>query len=207
MDTNLEISPQKFEDHEPESPRASIDIGPRLNRLRKERQWSLVQTSKHTGLSLSALSKIERGELSPTLSSLSKIAAGFDMDVVSLLSDSDASLTQGRRSTSRHSNGLAIATKTCKNVWFAADLRNKNMLPVMTTIVARTTRDYSEWPIHPGEIFVYVLSGKISIYSELYEPLALAQGDTIYYDASSGHKWISTSPDDAEVLWIYASNK
>lgn len=204
MDMKLKLVAAAHEASDADTKPGPINIGLRLHRLRKERKWSLVQTSERTGLSLSALSKIERGELSPTLSSLGKIAAGFEMDVVSLLSDTGTPVPQGRRSVNTASNGLEISTKTCMNMWFAADLSNKRMLPVKTTITARSVREYSEWPVHSGEIFVYVLSGEITIHTQFYAPTVLGAGETIYYDASIGHKWISTSPDDAEVLWIYA---
>ncbi len=72
------------------SPRTPVDIAQRLRALRQERGWTLAQTSERTGLSLSALSKIERGELSPTLSSVNKLAAGFEIDVVTLLAAEEA---------------------------------------------------------------------------------------------------------------------
>ena len=65
---------------------AVLDIGTKLQRLRRERNWTLHEASRATGISLSALSKIERGELSPTVTTLSRIGAGFNVDVATLLS-------------------------------------------------------------------------------------------------------------------------
>ena len=87
---------------------------------------------------------------------------------------------------------------------FAAELRNKRMLPIRTRVTARTPDEYAEWAVHPGEIFVYVLQGALVVHSQLYEPVCLAQGDSIYYDAAAGTKWTSAGPEDAEVLWVYA---
>lgn len=182
----------------------AIDIGARLNNLRRERKWTLVETSKHTGLSLSALSKIERNELSPTLMSLGKIASGFGIDLVTLLSDEDNPASLGRRSVNRHSHGLVSSTQTCENIWFAADLKHKRMLPLKTRVTARQPGEYAEWPVHEGEIFVYVLSGRLVVHSQLYAPVCLEPGDSLYYDSSSGHKWTTDGDGDAEVLWVYA---
>ena len=50
-----------------------------LKSLRKERSWSLDITSQKTGVSKAMLGQIERGESSPTIATLWKIAIGFDV--------------------------------------------------------------------------------------------------------------------------------
>ena len=65
MDIDLDIARSDADYSEMTVDKPAIDIGARLNSLRRERKWTLVQTSKQTGLSLSALSKIERNELFP----------------------------------------------------------------------------------------------------------------------------------------------
>lgn len=204
MDIDLDIARSQADYSEMTVDKPAIDIGARLNNLRRERRWTLVETSKHTGLSLSALSKIERNELSPTLMSLGKIASGFGIDVVTLLSDEDNPASLGRRSVNRHSHGLVSSTGTCENIWFAADLKHKRMLPLKTRVTAKMPGEYAEWPVHAGEIFVYVLSGRLVVHSQLYAPVYLDPGDSLYYDSSSGHKWTTEGETDAEVLWVYA---
>src|SRR5512141_1464387 len=45
-------------------------IGPKLRRLRLKKSMGLVQLGEHTGLSPALLSKIERGQIFPTLPTL-----------------------------------------------------------------------------------------------------------------------------------------
>jgi transcriptional regulator with XRE-family HTH domain len=181
-----------------------VDVGQRLRTLRRERSWTLLQASQQTGLSLSALSKIERGELSPTLSSLNKVAAGFAIDIVSLLDEATPATAPGRRQINRRASGTAHPTGTCQNTWLGTDLRNKRMLPILTQVTARDPAEYAEWANHAGEIFLYVLSGTLVVHSRLYEPAVLEAHDSMYYDASADSKWTSRGKDDAEVLWVYA---
>ena len=178
-------------------------LGERVRRLRRERSWTLAQASRCMGLSLSALSKIERGDLSPTLSSLGKIASGFGIDVAGLVKE-DIPAAAGRRSISRARGGDLMPTATCRNTWLAADLRQKRMLPIHTLVTARNPDEYAEWATHPGEIFVYVLSGTLVVHSTAYAPVHLVAGDSIYYDAAVGTKWTTEGPQDATVLWVYA---
>ncbi|WP_432695843.1 helix-turn-helix domain-containing protein [Marinobacterium sp. YM272] len=49
-----------------------------LKERRKAKGWSLDQASRHTGVSKAMLGQIERGESSPTVATLWKIATGFD---------------------------------------------------------------------------------------------------------------------------------
>ena len=184
-------------------------LGTRLRRIRHDKGWTLSDASQRTGLSLSALSKIERGELSPTLSTLGKLALGFEMDVAALLApaapgDASPSGVGGRRSINRDSDGVLHPTSTCQNTWLAADLRHKRMLPIRTRVSARNPNDYAEWAVHSGEIFVYVLRGVLVVHSTVYSPVIMRRDDSLYYDATVGTKWTSQGRSDALVLWVYA---
>lgn len=64
-----------------------IKISNTLKRLRQERGWSLDATSQKTGVSKAMLGQIERGESSPTISTLWKIASGFDVSFSSFVED------------------------------------------------------------------------------------------------------------------------
>ena len=52
-------------------------IGPKIRTLRLKKKLGLVQLGEHTGLSPAMLSKIERGQLFPTLPTLLRIAMVF----------------------------------------------------------------------------------------------------------------------------------
>src|ERR1700722_4597622 len=56
-----------------------------LKTLRRERGWSLDKAAEETGVSKAMLGQIERQESSPTISTLWKIASGFDTSFSSFL--------------------------------------------------------------------------------------------------------------------------
>src|SRR5690606_30105293 len=62
-------------------------IGDTIRSMRKERELTLKQMSRRTGLSISLLSQIERAESSPSISSLYKIAVALDSKINSLFGD------------------------------------------------------------------------------------------------------------------------
>ena len=59
-------------------------IGDTIRTLRKERELTLKQMSRRTGLSISLLSQIERAESSPSISSLYKIAVALESRIQEL---------------------------------------------------------------------------------------------------------------------------
>lgn len=62
-------------------------IGESIRGLRKDKELTLKQMSRRTGLSVSLLSQIERAESSASLSSLYKIAAALDVRIQDLFGD------------------------------------------------------------------------------------------------------------------------
>jgi len=56
-----------------------------LRALRGERGWSLDRTAQETGVSKAMLGQIERGESSPTIATLWKIASGFQTSLSGLI--------------------------------------------------------------------------------------------------------------------------
>lgn len=184
----------------------ALSMGEQLHVLRKSRKLTLQDIAKMTGVSASAVSKIERGELSPTLGTMQRIAEGLKIDIVSLLSGSSTDVQPyGRRSVNKASSGRQHLTSTCVNRLLSSDLREKRMLPVRTTVTARHVDDYVDWARSDSEIFLFVLSGILVLHSRAYEPLRLNAGESVYYDANIQHAWTSEGDTDAEVLWLIST--
>ncbi|GED22949.1 helix-turn-helix domain-containing protein [Halomonas halmophila] len=60
-------------------------IAATLRLLRQQQGWSLDRTSRETGVSKAMLGQIERGESSPTVATLWKLASGFRVSLSRLL--------------------------------------------------------------------------------------------------------------------------
>lgn len=186
----------------------TADMGRKIAALRKERGWTLQQASQMAGVAASTLSKIERNEISPTISTLNRIATGYELDVVQLLSSKEEEIAPqaqplaGRRSITRAGTGRTYTSGTCMNELLCHDLKHKRMTPLYTRIGARAVEDYTSWPKSETEIFLYVVKGTLVVHSRLYEPIELNEGDSMYYDASTEHLWTSKGSVDAEILWV-----
>jgi len=62
-------------------------LAARLAALRSERGWSLQDLARRTGVSRSNLSRIERGEISPTADALVRLAAAYDQTLSGLMAE------------------------------------------------------------------------------------------------------------------------
>ena len=64
-------------------------IGPKIRALRLQKNMGQGQLAEHTGLSPALLSKIERGQLFPTLPTLLRIAMVFGVGLAHFFLDSE----------------------------------------------------------------------------------------------------------------------
>ena len=83
----------------------------RLKALRAQRHWSLDRAATETGVSKAMLGQIERGESSPTLTTLWRLAKGYEVGFSTLIEPIELSLEvdKAARVTPRDS---ALAVKT-----------------------------------------------------------------------------------------------
>ncbi|MGH1453691.1 MAG: helix-turn-helix domain-containing protein [Paracoccaceae bacterium] len=179
-----------------------LNLGTRVRELRKARAWTLEQAATQAGLARSTLSKIENGQMSPTYEALKKLASGLGISVPQLFTPPRKEQVTGRRVVTPSGSGMAHATATYEHELLAEGLTQKQMLPYRARIRARRMEDFDGWVRHDGEEFLYVLTGGVILFTEFYEPVTLKRGDSAYYDASMGHNLVSSSEEDATVLWV-----
>ncbi|CUH88378.1 DNA-binding transcriptional repressor PuuR [Phaeobacter sp. CECT 5382] len=185
-----------------ESEAEPLDLGARVRELRKARDWTLEHAANQAGLARSTLSKIENGQMSPTYEALKKLAVGLQISVPQLFTPPQRDQVNGRMTVTKMNEGSEQATATYEHELLAEGLRRKQMLPYRARVRARTMDEFDGWVRHDGEEFLYVLTGVIKLYTEFYEPVEMRRGDSAYYDAAMGHNVISTSPEDATILWV-----
>ncbi|CED57092.1 putative DNA-binding protein [Aliivibrio wodanis] len=194
----------KIEKNNEEQPIAPLDLGKRLKDIRIQLGLTLEEASKRTGLARSTLSKIENEQISPTFQALQKLASGLDIAIPQIFEPPKQKGAVGRRDITLSQQGKPHPTATYEHELLATQLSNKRMMPFKSRIRARDFDAYAEWVRHDGEEFLLVLEGEVCFYSEFYEPVNLAIGDSVYYDASMGHVLISISEEDAHILWVTA---
>jgi transcriptional regulator with XRE-family HTH domain len=182
--------------------RSKAALGARLKRLRLDKEMTIQVVAERSDVARSTISKIENGQLSPTFDLLQRLAHGLDIDLSELFNTASESPPAGRRSVTQARTGHVIETREYFYEALSSDLRRKQMFPLRASIRARSVDEFGGWIRHDGEEFLFVISGAICFYTEFYEPARLGVGDSIYIDSRMGHACVSTSPEDAEVIWV-----
>lgn len=183
--------------HEPQP------LGKRIKKLRLKAGLKMIDLARVTGLAQSTISKVESGAMSPTYDVLQKLATGLDIDVVLLFSDSPEHSASGRRSVTKRGSGNKHITPVYAHEVLCSDIHGKRMMPFITKVLAHSRNDFPNLISHEGEEFFYVLDGEVTVYTDLYEPLKLTAGDSMYFDTSMGHVTVSNGDKDATVLWVH----
>lgn len=188
----------------PEDERAAF--GERVQRLRKSQNLTLQQVSSASGLAVSTISKIENSHLSPTYDVMLKLSAGLGTDLVSLLENSPKleprTISAGRMAVTRASDLNKLDAGTYVYEPIATQLKNTLIDATYVTVTARSVEEFDGPIRHAGEELVVVLSGAVELHTDLYEPIRLNAGDSVYYDAAMSHAYVSVSEEDARILNI-----
>jgi len=164
-------------------------IGPRIKALRLRKKLALVQLAAHTGLSPAMLSKIERGQMFPTLPTLLRIAMVFGVGLDHFFSaDKDEPLVAVVRREER----LRLPTPPGEGppayLFESLDYRASNRR--MDAFYAEFPSDSqpSEPHEHGSAEFLYVLQGRLAVDVGGKETL-LDAGDALYFDSSIAHSY------------------
>ena len=195
----------------PIKPAASAP-GEAIRALRKRGGLTLRDVSLRTGLAVSTLSKLEKGSAALSYDKLVAISRGIGVDLAELLDTAPhaagGAVGSGRRVVQRAGEGQIVDTQCYRQLYVATELLNKRFTPLFAEVRATTMEEFiaefGGFIRHPGEEFVLVLEGEIELRSELYAPLRLARGDSVYFDSSMGHAYLKAAAGSCRVLAICA---
>ena len=165
-------------------------IGPKIRSIRLKKKMGLVELGKHTGLSPAMLSKIERGQLFPTLPTLLRIAMVFSVGLdYFIAADRDKPVI----GISRHQDRLRFPEKAggkdqayeFESLDFPAVQRLLNSyFAEFFAVAPEKLRPHQ----HPGAEFIYVLSGTLNLHIG-DEQHTLETRDSIYFDSTVPHAY------------------
>ncbi|WP_298908149.1 XRE family transcriptional regulator [uncultured Aliiroseovarius sp.] len=177
-------------------------MGLMIREARKAKGLTLEDTARAAGIGRSTLSKIENNQTRPSFDIIRRIMQTLELETPQLFLQSAKTDISGRRDYTRAGQGEIKKTPTYTHELLCNELTSKSMVPYISTVTAREVSEYDDWVRHNGEEFMFVLSGELTLVTEHYRPLHLGPGDSVYYDARMGHGLISTSEEDAKVLWV-----
>ena len=149
----------------------------------------LMQLSEHTGLSSGMLSKIERGQLFPTLPTLLKIAMVFGVGLEHFFVEHDdvpvkAVVRKKDRVRLPDRAGKELPSYYFESLDFPVADRKMEAYYAEFDGRAESTEPHQ----HPGAEIIYVIRGQLVVTIE-GEDTTLEEGDSMYFDPDFAHTY------------------
>lgn len=180
--------------------KASPHLGDCVRGVRRRLDLTLTQVYERTGIAISTLSKVENNLMSLTYDKIVQFAEGLGVDMAELFSLSQPQKLLGRKSFTPAGEGMMIVTPNYDYAYVCADLAGKKMAPIVVDIRARTIKEFGPLTRHSGEEFGYVIRGTVEFHSDLYKPVLMTTGSSIYFDARMGHAYVNAGRQPATIL-------
>ncbi|MBK0328893.1 cupin domain-containing protein [Rhodobacteraceae bacterium F11138] len=178
------------------------DFGRRIRNLRREKGWTLADLCARSGLAISTLSKAERGLIALTYDRLALLAAGLDVDMSAFFTDTGESFEPGGFAVARSGEFERQETANYVYEMLFPEVWHKSMQPMRGTLKARELHQFEDFVRHPGQEFLTVLEGEVTVHLEGRDPVRLGVGDSIYFDSAVGHLYASDGERDARILVV-----
>lgn len=176
------------------------DLGRRVRAARLARRLTLEEVVSRADFTVSWLSKLENGQLTPSLEGLVKLADVLECGVDDLV---EGLSTPPRHVVVRAGNGRVESSRNGKSTvsieYLADQWRGRTMQPTITHLPAGERKPSLK--SHDGQQFLLVLDGDVRFdYGD--EVILLASGDSVYFDATIPHGVASRGKSKARVLTI-----
>lgn len=177
----------------------SVDVGTRLRELRVQHGTSIRGLARQSNLSANALSMIERGKTSPSVSTLYKLAEAMGVPITAFFGEE----------TDREAVVFLKADERTRvpfqrGMW--EGLGGQNFIGRMEPFVLTLESGASSGPhamVHTGHEFVICLRGELEyqVEDKFYN---LEPGDSLMFSARLRHRWRNSGGNVTNALFLLA---
>jgi transcriptional regulator with XRE-family HTH domain len=176
---------------------AAPAVGRRIRDLRRRRGLTQRALAQICDLSANAIGLIERGESSPSVSTLHRLALALEAPITEFFTETEEQtvvLTKKSQRSETHRDQIQMEN-------LAEGLSDQCMEPFLVTLQpgAGTGADPV---VHLGEEFVFCLEGEIEyrVAGQVYQ---LEAGDSLMFQANQPHCWCNFTKEPARLLLIF----
>lgn len=162
----------------------SVNVGSRLAELRQERNLSVRALARASGLSANALSMIERGRTSPSVSTLYRLAEAMQVPVTAFFR-----LEANREKVVFCKANQRTRLPFSRGLWegLGGEHFIGNVEPFVLTLEAGASSG-PHGMLHSGHEFVLCLRGQLEYLVE-GQHFVLAPGDSLLFTERLSHRW------------------
>lgn len=177
-----------------------MDLGARLKAFRKNRHFTMEVLSERANVSKSMISKIERGDVQPTIEVAARIAKALGTHITNILEPDRhrrVALMRSRRQPVLIDERTGIIQHVISPVVEQVDVRWLHVtLPASTQVTSFNAQ------MKPGgEKYLYMLKGELHIYVDDKE-YRVKEGDSFKCDAEFSHQVENKSQQPVEYFLL-----
>lgn len=171
-------------------------ISRNIKRIRQERNLTLDDLARLSGVSKSMLSEIERCTKSPTISMLEKICTGINIPLAQLTYVETPEVSVIKNDSTKHySTSEGFDTYNL----FEFDLDKK--FEILRHVIAPHSERMSEY--HEPGIREYIICTQGLLNIQVGEKsFELQEGEAIQFLANCNHKYANTSDEETKILML-----
>lgn len=179
------------DDHE------TMDVGLRLRELRQERDLSMRSLARLSGLSTNALSMIERGRSSPSVSTLYKLSEALEIPITAFFRTEPPKQRIVFRNAEERSS-----VQFQRGLWegLGGESFIGRVEPFMLTLEGGGTSGPHNL-VHSGHEFVICLQGQLE-YEVEGQRYSLQPGDSLLFASKLRHRWRNPGKSVTKVLFV-----
>jgi transcriptional regulator with XRE-family HTH domain len=177
------------------------NVGMRIRSLREEQGLSLRALAGRCGLSINSISQIERGENSPTVTTLHRLATALKVPITTFFQgEAKQTIVFVKRERGLRSQSSGVVMES-----LGIGLFNQQIEPFRLTIQPGVG-NLEDPCSHTGEEFIHCMEGQVDYcVGELV--YRLEPGDSLLFDANQSHAYRNPTPKPAAVLMIYKASQ
>lgn len=175
-------------------------IGPRLRALRARLGLSLQQLAERSDVSPAAIHKVEQGTMVPTITTLLKLAAAFQVPVAHFIDETDAPATPVSFTPKDQRRMRPSADGQVVMGLISAESGPFDLVAGVNEFAAGAQS--AEDDRHSaGETLVHVQSGtlELTVGSRTYR---LTAGDSLHFRSEESHSWRNPTGRTTKAVWI-----
>jgi len=176
-----------------------LALGTRLRDLRKERNLSQRDLAERANLSPNAISLIERGEISPSVATLQRLAGALSVRMSYFFDDVDETHIVYSRAGRRPQ----IASKDVTIEGLGAKLTGQEIEAFFVTL-APGADTCTTWVVHAGHEFVCCLAGSLE-YVVGETAYRLEPGEYLMFEANLPHCWRNAAGQESRFILVLHS--
>jgi len=179
------------------------DLGNNIRQIRKEKGITIQDLAAATALSPSFISRMERGDLNPSIASVKKIADALGIQVAHLFQEDKKEVSQDNEESM-----VVRKSRRRKMVYPGQKVEEYLLTPRISDIGIEFILGFVEpggtsgedTYNHAGEECILVLKGSLTMYVNDRE-FVLNEGDSMHFYSHNPHRWENQGEVTVEAIW------